>query len=113
MRIVMPTSNDTADSVQRARERAESSVESFSGYETLEDALDAYAQRQIEYGNQVQMESDAKTAAWTGDDQENIAAQQEAEIRHELAQAIQGLLEEYGHTLHRGAGVDADARSND
>ncbi|SDY62690.1 hypothetical protein [Halopenitus persicus] len=95
-------------------EEAEEAVEEYSGYEDFADAIDAFAQSQIEEGNEVQMESDAEEQAGLAPDEtERAAAIRETDVRHEVGQALHGLLREYGYQPRQSFGADADARQDD
>jgi len=102
---------DVAEHMADAEEAAEDSIEKFSGYEDFADAIDALAQSQVERGNEVQMESDAEEHAGVATDEaERAAAIREADVRHEVGQALHGLLREYGHQPRQSFSADENAR---
>lgn len=99
---------DVADHMAEAEDAAEEAVEEFSEYEDFADAIDAFAQAQIEEGNRVQMDSDAtERAGLDTDEGERAAAIRECDVRHEVGQALHGLLREYGHQPRQSFGADA------
>ena len=86
-------------------------VEKFDGYENLEDTIDALAQEQIQVGNEVQITSDAKIHSGTKvEESERAAVIRECDVRHELGQALQRLLQSYEYQIHRSMGKDSEAR---
>lgn len=105
---------DIAEHMADAEQAAEDSVEEFSGYEDFADAIDAFAQSQIKKGNEVQMESDAKEHAGRDTDEtERAAAIRETDVRHEVGQALHGLLREYGYQPRQSFGADESARQDE
>ncbi|WP_264783165.1 hypothetical protein [Haladaptatus sp. T7] len=58
----MPSDDDPATEMEQVREQSRESIEDYNGYESVQDALDAYAQAQIEEGNEVDMSSQARAA---------------------------------------------------
>ncbi|ELY62527.1 hypothetical protein C492_08025 [Natronococcus jeotgali DSM 18795] len=114
--LVVPMSRDydVAEHIAEAEEAAEDAVEEFRGYEDFADAIDAFAQLQIEEGNEVQMESDAEERAGLATDEtERAAAIRETDVRHEVGQALHGLLQEYGYQPRQSFGADANARQEE
>lgn len=96
-----------------AEQAAEDAVEEFRGYEDFADAIDAFAQSQIEKGNKVQQKSDAEVRGGVNTNKtERAAAIQETDVRHEIGQALHGLLREYGYQPRQSFGADADARQD-
>jgi hypothetical protein len=112
--VAMPRDYDVAKHMADAEQAAEDAVEQFSGYKDFADAIDAFAQSQIKMGNEMQMESDAEEAAGLGTDEtERTATIREVDVRHQVGQALHGLLREYGYQARQSFGADADARSKD
>jgi hypothetical protein len=104
---------DVAKHMAEAEEAAEEAVEEFSGYEDFADAIDAFGQSQIEEGNEVQMESDAEEHAGVTNDTERAAAIRETDVRHEVGQALHGLLRKYGYQPRQSFGADGNARQDE
>ncbi|OYR38616.1 hypothetical protein [Halorubrum sp. Hd13] len=105
---------DVAEHMAEAEEAADEAVEEFSGYEDFADAIDAFAKSQIEEGNEVQMASDAEEHAGRAPDEtERAAAIRETDVRHEVGQAVHGLLREYGYQPRQSFGADANARQEE
>lgn len=112
--VAMSRDYDVAKHMADAEQAAEDAVEQFSGYEEFADAIDAFAQSQIEMGNEMQMESDAEEAAGLGTDEtERTATIRKVDVRHEVGQALHGLLREYGYQPRQSFESDADARQEE
>lgn len=105
---------DVAEHMADAEEAAEDSIEEFSGYDDFADAIDALAQSLIEEGNEVAMESEAEERAGLATDEpERAAAIREADVRHEVGQALHGLLREYEYQPRQSFDDDANARKDE
>lgn len=105
---------DTQTHVEDSKNKAEEVAEEFEGYDNFKDAIDALAQEQIVIGNEKQITSDAEAeAGYDIDEEERAATVRECDVRHEIGQALQKLLESYGYDIRSSFGEDSDARSEE